>query len=788
MGCAWPFHCQTPSAAKVTDNQSIPANSQALGTEDSAVCNLPLIHFTKSLDMIQSRFLLGLSLVLCFVGLQAQPDPSQQNSSPYFYIQTEGIHADQFPLLGTKVHARISGPVADVVVEQRYKNDGSVPIEALYVFPASSRSAVYYMSMRIGDRVITADIEEKKKAKEIYQQAQQEGKRATLLEQHRPNVFQISVTNILPGDEIIVTLRYNEFLIPEERIYSFVYPTVVGPRFVGEDDPAEAGYAANPHIRPGDPVPYLLDIWVELSAGLPIQESFSPSHEIELDYLSETKASIRLRREEQRQGNRDFIFRYRMAGRSVQSGTMFYEHGDENFFLTTIEPPERLPSHQILPREYVFVIDISGSMHGFPLNISKHLMRNLINQLRPIDHFNILLFAGGSEVLSEASLPATAANLTQALRFVEQNQGGGSTQLLQALRHSLALPRPHEHLSRSLVVITDGYVSIEQEAFDLIANRLGESNLFAFGIGGAVNRHLIEGMAHVGRGEAFIVTEDKYAKGTADRFQKYIQHPVMTDIEVDFDGLEVYEVVPRQVPDLLASRPIYIFGKYRGMPKGEVTVTGMTAQGPYRRSLNLQPPMQPKEHVALRYLWAREKIRWHEDFVQLAHTPERIEEITQLGLRYHLLTNYTSFIAVDHQEVAHAQGPPTKVKQVLPMPQGVSSYAIGFEMGVDKVVKASEAIAPKTLYVNVSPADLTDAVWLETAMSVVLKGLPAFADLGQDLIDLEVRWDERSSCWRLTSKDLSLAPEIVETILQVVRDHRVDPAKNTLLTIQLVWA
>jgi Ca-activated chloride channel family protein len=271
-------------------------------------------------------------------------------------------------------------------------------------------------------------------------------------------------------------------------------------------------------------------------------------------------------------------------------------------------------------------------------------------------------------------MAATEANIEKAVQVIDELQGSGSTELLPALKRALALPRA-EGMSRSVVIVTDGYVTVEAEAFDLIRTRLGEANMFAFGIGSGVNRHLIEGMARVGMGEPFVITDPSGAPARAEKFRKYIQSPVLTQVKAEFKGLSVYDVEPLSIPDVLAERPIIVFGKWRGRPTGKVTVRGRTGRGKYEKSLNVAEFRPRSSNAGLRYLWARHRIQMLDDYNNLAPDDDRVKEVTQLGLDYNLLTQYTSFVAIDSR--VRSDGKPTTVKQPLPLPQGVSDYAVG---------------------------------------------------------------------------------------------------------------
>jgi len=616
----------------------------------------------------------------------AQPEKGADKTlSPYFFVKSDDPETDRLPLKSTSAKVNISGVIADVILTQVYKNEGKKPLEAIYVFPASTRAAVYGMKMTIGERVITANIREREEARREYEQAKQEGKSASLLEQQRPNVFQMNVANILPRDVIKVELKYTELLIPTDAVYEFVYPTVVGPRYVdqqSEQTGSSENWTANPYLHEGESAPYTFDMKMDLAAGLPIQDISCETHKVDIRYKGSNFASIKLDSSEEFGGNRDFILKYRLAGGKIETGLLLFKGKKENFFLLMLQPPKRVKEDQIPPREYMFIVDVSGSMNGFPLNISKKLLKDLIGNLRPSDRFNVLLFAGGSTVMSEKSLPATRKNINHAINVIERQRGGGGTRLLPALKKALSL-QGTEGYSRNVVIVTDGYVSVEKEAFDLIRNNLGNANMFAFGIGSSVNRHLIEGMARVGMGEPFIITRPDEAGEKAAKFRKLIESPVLTGITVDFKDFKTYDIEPPSIPDVMAQRPVILFGKWRGRPKGNILVKGITGDRKYRKKVNVANVKPLKTNSALRYLWARHRIALLSDYNRLSPQDERVKEVTSLGLTYNLLTQYTSFVAIDTQ-IRLKDGKAQTVKQPLPLPQGVSDYAVGGKSRMSK--------------------------------------------------------------------------------------------------------
>ncbi|VXB50464.1 Trypsin [Pseudomonas sp. 8BK] len=628
---------------------------------------------------IGRRLVLLIALVLAQPALASEQSAAEHSESPYFAVQSDDPAVDRLPLKATKVEVRVLGVIADVRVVQQYRNEGTRALEARYVFPGSTRAAVYGMTVRLGDRELRAQIREKQKAQKEYQEAKSAGKTAALLEQHRENVFQMNVANILPGDVVDVELRYTELLLPTDGVYSFVFPTVVGPRYNGSagSESHKAGpWVSTPYLPEGEATRDAFSLAVELQSPVPLADIRSPSHKIELQQSTPSQARVSLGNDAGQSNNRDFILDYRLSGATFESGVLLSKGAEENFFLALIAPPAKVKSQMLVPREYIFVVDISGSMHGFPLDTVKRLLKNLLGRLRPVDSFNVLLFSGSSSMLADESQAATPANIETALGMLDTTMGSGGTELLPALRKALAVPSDPER-ARSFVVVTDGFVSVEREAFELVRNNLDKANMFAFGIGSSVNRQLIEGLARAGQGEPFVVLNEAAADEQAERFRQMIDAPVLANPQVRFAGLQVYDVEPVALPDLFAQRPLVVFGKWRGEARGSLQVEGRGAAGPYRVEVPIKPEMASASNQALGYLWARHKVASLTDQETLEGDYAHSQAILDLGLKYNLLTAYTSFIAVDEQVRNPDPAAAASVKQPLPLPQGVSNQAIG---------------------------------------------------------------------------------------------------------------
>lgn len=623
---------------------------------------------------LQKLFVAFIAVALTFTTgyAQAQED---KTLAPYFLVQGDP-NVDHLPLKDTRVEITVAGVIADVKVRQIYRNEGSRPINASYVFPASTRAAVYAMRMQIGNEIIVAKIKEREQAKQEFEQAKEEGKSASLLEQQRPNVFSMSLANVMPQEQVEIELRYTELLVPTDSVYEVVFPTVVGPRYPStHSKKTEDGFINTPYLREGQQSTSELHISTKIFAGVPIYDLSSPSHQIVPQWQSPTAAQLTLDDTKPFEGNRDFVLRYRLAGEQIASGLLLFQGGDENYFLYMAQPPNRVATEAIPPREYIFVVDVSGSMEGYPLETSKRLLKDLIGNLRPTDLFNVILFAGDSTILSPASLQANQENITSAIKLLSEQRGSGGTELLPAIQQAMSLPRD-ENISRSIVLVTDGYVSGEQGVFDHIRANLNRCNVFAFGIGTSVNRYLIEGVAKAGMGEPFIVTEENEAQGVAAKFREYIQTPVLTDIQVRSVGFDTYDVNPFRFPDLFAQRPIVLFGKWRGPVAGTIELTGKTGLGNFTSSFDVASSQPNEGNSALRYLWARSRIAELSDYGSSDLSEDSIKAITALGLKYNLLTRYTSFIAV-REVVTNPTGTADDVKQPLPLPMRVSDLAVG---------------------------------------------------------------------------------------------------------------
>jgi Ca-activated chloride channel homolog len=607
------------------------------------------------------------------------------------------------PLKHTDVQAAVTGSLTRVTVTQEFHNPYSDKIEAVYVFPLPQNAAVDDMTMRIGERTIKGQIKRREEARAIYETARNAGQIASLLDQERPNIFTQAVANIAPGATVKVTISYVEFLKYEDGTYEFVFPMVVGPRYIpGQPvaqpnsltapDTSEVPDASRitPPITPeGTRAGHDISISVNVDTGVPLDGLKSPLHEVDIERPSSNRASVRLRNQ-QTIPNKDFILRFDVAGQKINDALLAHRANAGGFFSLMLQPPERVTVRDVTPKELVFVLDTSGSMHGFPIAKAKETMKLALDALYPQDTFNLITFSGDTHILFPEPVSATPANLAKAQAFLESRQGSGGTEMMKAIRAALDPSDKQDHV-RIVCFITDGYVGNDFEIIGEIQKH-PNARVFSFGIGNSVNRFLLDKMAEHGRGEVEYVTLQDDGSAAAKRFHERVRNPLLTDIELDWGGLPVTDIYPQRIPDLFSAKPLILTGRYTQGARGTLRMHGKLAGQAFVRELQIDLPDQQPQHDVLATLWARTRIDrlMSEDFQGLQNgnaKPEVREAITQLGLDFRLMTQFTSFVAVEETIVTEG-GVPRRIDVPVELPEGVSREGVFGAKGEETKLQA----------------------------------------------------------------------------------------------------
>jgi Ca-activated chloride channel family protein len=568
------------------------------------------------------------------------------------------------PLRHTAVNAELSGPLAQVVVRQDFVNESKDTIEATYLFPLPQMAAVIGYEMHVNDRIVKGKIARREEAQKAFEQARAQGKTAGLLNQQRPNVFQQNLTNIPPGGKVSVEIRFVDLVKYEGGTYEWAFPMVVGPRYFPQHAAHEAHHVNPPVAAKGLRAGHDISVNVKLSAGVSLAGVSSVNHAIQDTRLDALHHQIALSQGKEIP-NKDFVLRWKLDAARITPSLLTHRSGNDGYFSFVIDPPATRPlPADIAPKELVFVIDTSGSMHGFPLDKAKEAMMLAIDGLHPRDTFNLITFAGDTHVLWSKPMPATPDNVAAAKQFLQFRQGGGGTEMMKAIRASLEGTNRQEHL-RIVCFMTDGYVGNENEIIAEIRKH-PNARVFSFGIGSSVNRFLLDKMAEAGRGEVEYVSLNSDGSAAAKRFHQRVRTPLLTDIELLWNGLPVQDVVPARIPDLFDAKPIIVSGRYSGAASGKITIRGKQGGRAYSRDLEVVLPAAQSANVMVPSIWARRKV----DALSVDEIENR-ESITALGLKYGLMTKYTSYYAVE-ERVVNEGGKVRRVDVPVDIPEGVS--------------------------------------------------------------------------------------------------------------------
>lgn len=653
---------------------------------------------------MNTRLLTGLALAIGILCLLLVPSSNvlatnlDTGTSQLQIVDKDGKSAGFVPLRHTSIQAEISGFVARISVTQEFENVLPNAVEAIYVFPLPHESAVDGMTMRVGGREIRAVIREREEARKIFEAARDAGHTAALLDQERPNIFTQSVTNIPPNGKVEITLSVIEMLKYEAGTYEFAFPLVVGPRYVpgtpvaapdrgtipDTDQVQDASKISPPvaGVHTGDAhAGHDVSIEVNLAAGVYVSDVTSTSHKISAERTGPDSFHVRLANDATLP-NKDFILKYKAAGTGIADAVLAHAGPSGNYFTLIVQPPDRIPDSDVTPRELIFVLDTSGSMDGFPLEMAKKTIQRALDNLRPNETFNLITFAGDTRILFPQPVPASKENVGAAKQVLAGAYGGGGTEMMKAIRTALgddAGKNKQSAVQRVRVVcfMTDGYVGNDAEIVAEVQKH-PEARVFAFGIGTAVNRFLLSKMAEEGHGEVEFVTAPGEAQPAADRFYERVHSPVLTNISIDWNGLPVEEVYPAQVRDLFAAKPIVITGRYTQAAEGTVIIRGMRAGGPFEQTLRVDFPAASSDNAVLEKIWARRKIEDYmsKDWAGIQQGASTLKaDIIKVGLEHSLATQYTSFVAVETKTVVQ-DGKPVRIEVPVELPKGVSPQAV----------------------------------------------------------------------------------------------------------------
>jgi Ca-activated chloride channel family protein len=631
--------------------------------------------------------LLGMATISASLSVgQTDDGPPRVGEGSLLYRSPISGRYESVPLVHTDAAVDVRGLVASATVTQQYVNSGATPVEAVYIFPLPHDAAVYDMEIHIGSRVIRSEIHERQEAMRVYEQAKLDGKRAALLEEERPNIFTASVANIMPGDHIDVRLRYVEPLRWDEGKMRLVFPMVVGPRYIPGTqaiDHTGAGWASdtdavadasritpivrNPESRSGHDI----SLAVDLDPGFDAASVTSISHAVNVHRLSDGRQHVELA-SGATLPNKDFILDVQEAETNQPKAALFLSPGNdsaETQFLLAAFPPTVRPS-QGMPAEMLYMIDVSGSMGGTSIEQAREALLEALGRLGPADRFGILAFNHSYQEFSSEPLLATADNLARARKYVQYLQAGGGTEMLPALLHVMRKPQTSGTL-RHIVLLTDGDLGNEEQIFAALRHDLGGARLYTVAIGSAPNLFLATKMAQFGRGTFTHIADIHEIQAQMTRLFESIESPVLTDVKLSFEGVEVTDLYPERPPDLFQQQPLLIFGRILKGRVGQLHLTARAGNDPYETTIAFDTS-KAAFHPGITTLWARQRVEEWMDHWRESGENEQAEiraSVIAHAIRYRLVTRFTSLVAVE-EVVVNAGGQSTTAPVPTELPAG----------------------------------------------------------------------------------------------------------------------
>ena len=586
------------------------------------------------------------------------------------------------PILKTDVQIAVTGIIARATVRQEFTNPSQKKgewLEGVYVFPLPETAAVDHLHMHVGERIIEGQIKERGEAKKVYEKAKQEGKRTSLVEQERPNIFTTSVANIGPGERIVVEIEYQETIRYDQGIFQLRFPMVVGQRYIpgtpviveGQDPQGlgtildtdrvpDASRMTPPAQAPGQWPINPVSLSLSLAPGFPVAKVESLFHPVIVIPDPDGSYQISLKKDAV-PADRDFQLTWSLTPSAEPVATILTEQREgETYALLMLVPPaqqrDRTPHR---PRDLTFVIDTSGSMAGPSIEQAKSSLAAAITRLTTQDRVNVIQFNNTVRSLFPSPQPVTTAAMRKAVRYVEGLSADGGTDMLPALRQALKSPQDSTRLQQ-IVLITDGQVGNEDELFELLHHRLGTRRVFTIGIGSTPNSHLMRKTAEFGRGTFTYVGNLAEVKDKLDALFKKLEHPVLNDIQLDRNGWTALEPYPSIIADLYEGEPTVLAVKASSLPD-QTILRGQMGGQPWSLPLSMK---QATAQGGLSVYWARQKISALMDEVFTGTAEETVRKgILDVALAHHLVSAYTSLVAVDVTPVRPTGKPDSEQSQ-----------------------------------------------------------------------------------------------------------------------------
>ena len=657
------------------------AQNNVLRSEWRQLCRLALESLGTGLFVS-----LVLALAVFVISFEARAAGGDDPGQGTLLLREAAGGGTAAPLLATDVHMDVSGMVARVQVTQRFANPSAEWREGVYVFPLPDKAAVDHLTMHVGARVIEGQIKERAEARRTYETAKADGRKTALVEQERPNMFTTNVANIGPGEEIVVALEYEETLRYDDGAFRLRFPLAITPRYVpgaiaamdkgtgwsqSTLDVPDADRITPPFVTSRDGMVNPVSITIDLNAGFPLAKLESSYHAIDVEEFPGNRYHVALA-DGQVAAARDFELTFVPDVGAAPGAALFTEtKGGKTYALLMALPPTAPETSAIhVPREITYIIDTSGSMEGVSITQARDALAMALDRLQPGDRFNVIEFNSLSTPLFAAPMPVDAATLAHARQFVGALRARGGTEMLPALKIALA-GRAEASLVRQVVFLTDGAVGNEDEILRLLHDKLGDRRLFTIGIGPSPNTFFLTRAAQAGRGTFTFIGDVREVRQKMTALFRKLENPALTNLSIDWPGGA--DAWPRLAPDLYAGEPVVVTAQFpAGTLQGNVLISGTRTGAAWSALL---PINGGAAEPGVAVLWARAKIDALMDAGRQGAPEHEIRSaVLDVALTHHLVSKYTSLVAVDVTPTRPAGVDASKTALPGNVPEGLTGF------------------------------------------------------------------------------------------------------------------
>lgn len=626
-----------------------------------------------------------------------------------------GLRADGFiipsprpgqdiPPLSVKYHhvtVEIVDQVAKTSIDQVFVNHFGRDIEGTYIFPVPEGASVSEFAMYIGNERVKGEILDSREARRVYEDIVRRMRDPGLLEYIGRNLFRARVFPIPASGEKRIQISYTEVLKSDGGLVKYLYPLNTE-RF--SRDPLED-----------------VSVSVRIESRIPILNVYSPSHKVSV--RKDGPGRARVGYEDKRvRPDKDFLVYYSLSKDDVGLSFLNWEGPDGGVFMLLASPRFAAAGERVVNKTIVLVLDSSGSMSGAKMRQAKEAVRFILNHLDRRDEFTLIDFDDGVTAFSETLVPATAENIGRALKFVEAIEDTGGTNINDALLAALARLRTGGERPNYVLFLTDGLPTAgTTETADILRNiqkaNDARARVFVFGVGNDVNTELLDRISTDHRGTSVYIGEDENLEVAVSSFYEKISSPLLSDLAVTFRGIETSQVYPRSLPDLFKGSQLVLVGKYKGKGPVSVALTGKSGREEKRFVLEGRVIAKDDSFNFLPRLWATRRIGYLIEEIRLqGSNQELVDEIRRLGLKYGIVTPFTSFLVTEKEAQAlDAAAPAAREAIVGGVVGGVGAVRAAKATQTFKLEdRAAQVASERILYKDDKTFYLKDGVWIDS--------------------------------------------------------------------------